>query len=108
MINVINGTVLGFNHPDEIYIGRSYKKTMKESPLHNPFSVKEYGRDKALELYTYYLFNEYRKQSGPVYEELLRLSKLYKEKQTLTLVCWCKPKPCHGDVIKKVLQFVNE
>jgi len=36
--------------------------------------------------------------------ELARLRALHEKHGKLTLVCWCAPKPCHGDVIKAVLE----
>lgn len=49
-----------------------------------------------------------RKINIQKYEEYLRNSpKLLKDLPYLkgqTLGCWCKPKPCHGDVIVKLIK----
>jgi len=44
---------------------------------------------------------------GVVKEELIRLAELSKEGD-LTLICWCTPLPCHGDVIKDALEKIAE
>jgi hypothetical protein len=53
----------------------------------NPYSVKEYGRDEALRLYR---------------EHVLKLPNLDVELAKLSgkrLGCFCKPEPCHGDIL---------
>ena len=77
-----------------IYIGRSCTMggwNLKESKWANPFSVKEYGRDKALKLYE---------------EHIRNTPKLWNQLEELDgkiLGCWCKPDPCHGDILIKLL-----
>ena len=38
-------------------------------------------------------------ERGEVYAELKRLVRLAKQGD-LTLICWCSPKPCHGDYVE--------
>lgn len=66
-----------------VYIGRP-------SVWGNPFSVQEHGRDKALDLYHNWLWAP--EQNG------LR-EKAMKELRGKDLVCFCAPKPCHGDTL---------
>lgn len=35
--------------------------------------------------------------------ELRRLYRIWQRRGHLTLVCWCAPLACHGDVLKKIL-----
>jgi hypothetical protein len=80
--------------PNTLYIGRNmsfYVKGATKSKWANPFSVKKHGRDRCLVLYEKYLKN--------TPELFNNLSKL----QGKELGCWCHPKPCHGDILIKLL-----
>ena len=67
---------------DNIFIGRP-------STFGNIFTVSEYGREKAIELFEDYLFN-----SGLI-EQIGQL-------KGKNLICFCKPKKCHGDILLKL------
>ena len=89
---------------DGIYIGRSCYG-YKGSVLGNPYAIgKDGDRDEVIKKYREWLWNRYQ-EKGSVYEELLRLSEIAK-KRDLVLVCWCKPKACHGDVIKRCIEWM--
>lgn len=79
------------------YIGRS-----QSSPLGNPYTVKEYGRVKAIELYREWLHSRLEERDPAV---RWALNSLYKEavKGSVTLLCHCAPLPCHGEVVAEVL-----
>lgn len=88
-----------------IYIGRpmhpdamaEYKHlNLKDgSQFGNPFKItEECGRDKVIELYEKYFYDNLGK-----FESILNTIEKLAKKQTVFLVCWCKPKSCHGDVI---------
>jgi Domain of unknown function (DUF4326) len=64
-----------------VYIGRPSK-------WGNPYSVKKYGRDRAIEMYIDYIMAK---------PELLKLIPI--ELKDKTLGCFCKPKSCHGDIL---------
>ena len=78
----------------DLYIGRACNMggwRLKQSKWHNPFSVKQYGRDGALEKY----------------EKYIRESELMNDLHELRgkrLGCWCKPEKCHGDILVKLLK----
>ena len=74
---------------------------MRPSLLGNPYRVSDYGRGNTIELYREWLRREWVK-NGEVRRELERLVELAK-RGDLVLVCCCKPKPCHGDVIKDAI-----
>lgn len=101
-IKIINHHHLCFEENE--YIGRG-------SPLGNPFSHKEgtkaavvvESREKAIEMYAKYLMEQIQNGNDAVIEELNRLAYIAITKGKLTLRCYCAPKPCHGDVIRKVL-----
>jgi hypothetical protein len=69
----------------EVYIGRGSK-------WGNPFVIgKDGGRDEVIEKYRGYLMN---------HPELIEDAR--KELRGKVLGCFCKPLPCHGDVLKKI------
>lgn len=82
---------------NNVYIGRhcAYVKGANQSIFANKFSINNYGRDKCLELYEQYLRN-----NDVLMKEILKL----KGKQ---LLCWCKPERCHGDIIIKILNELD-
>jgi hypothetical protein len=79
-----------------VYIGRP-------SVLGNPYKV---GRDgtyaEVVEQYRVWLRKQWQ-AGGRVREELLKLAREYKQTRELTLCCWCKPYPCHGDVVAEAV-----
>lgn len=108
MIEIINGKKDGFIGEDKIYIGRRNKTyNLKASPLANVFSVKLNGRESSINKYSTYLFQQLTSRKGYVYDELMRLAHLHSQGKDLKLACWCSPKPCHGDVIKKIVLWIS-
>uniref|UniRef100_A0A6M3L3D3 DUF4326 domain-containing protein n=1 Tax=viral metagenome TaxID=1070528 RepID=A0A6M3L3D3_9ZZZZ len=79
-----------YKHPDKdyVYIGRG-------SPFGNPFKLGKYTREEALEKFHHY-FHEYALKNEDYRNAVLAL----KGKK---LGCFCKPKSCHGDIIKEWL-----
>ena len=78
-----------------VYIGdgSGYAKE-KRSAWHNPYNMKKHNitRERAVAEYREYLF---RSPGLMARTEELR-GKL--------LVCWCHPKPCHGEVLIELLE----
>ena len=106
-IYVYNKNVEDFSlHPNNYYIGRP-------SILGNPYShlpedkciaiYKCRTRDEAIERYDQYfdiMYGsniEFTKVIDEIYEK-------YKNGEPIFLECYCKPEPCHGDIIKKKLE----
>ncbi len=81
-----------------VYIGRP-------SLLGNPYRASVYGRQKAIMLYRRWLWGRINER-GEVYDELKRLAELAKQGD-LTLICWCAPEPCHGDIVKRSIEWLN-
>jgi hypothetical protein len=87
------------------YIGRP-------SPLGNPFTHlknSKYAektcssRDESVDNYREWLMERLEESDSDVAEELIRLNDMLEETGRLTLLCWCRPSLCHGDVIKEIL-----
>lgn len=96
MCDVLNIKHVGKDGYD-IYIGRP-------SPFGNPYShrkgtlakYKVRSRKEAIEKYERYLL------SSP---ELMEKLNELKHKR---LGCWCHPKPCHGDILKKYVDKLEK
>jgi hypothetical protein len=98
-----------YKHPPtvcDVYIGRG-------SPLGNPFtSIKDKqtkakevcdSREESVRKYRIWLMGEIEKKNPLITNELNRIWKLSKQGDVF-LVCFCKPKLCHGDVIKEIVE----
>ena len=82
-----------------VYIGRRQwcgKELFEASPWANYFSVKRYGRDEAIRRY------EQKIRGKP--ELMSRLGEL----KGKTLACWCTPAACHGDVLVRLADEVED
>lgn len=91
-----------------VYIGRP-------SILGNPFThlkgktLAKYTvltRDESISKYKDYFYEQLKTNKQFAYE-IERISRLVKEGMNVYLVCWCKPLPCHGDIIKECLDTQN-
>jgi hypothetical protein len=77
-----------------IYIGRNmaqYVPGATASKWGNPFPLKKHTLEESLQLYEQHVRN------GPLWNELGEL------RGAAEIGCWCKPAPCHGDVLVKLL-----
>lgn len=87
----------------DVYIGR-------RSPLGNIYShmhgtLAQYrvvNREEAVEKYGAYLRNKIEQKDAVIIKELNRIYNLAKNGQ-VNLVCYCSPRKCHGEVIKKIV-----
>ena len=83
-----------------IYIGRP-------SILGNPFVIgKDGSRVEVVRKYSEWFYEQLGSNRALI-EEIERLQYHYKINKQLTLVCWCAPLECHGDVIKEYLEMVT-
>lgn len=89
---------------DGTYVGRP-------SPLGNPFShvpseLAEFrvaSRDEAVDRYEPWL-REKLKYDVVVRRAFDELVSFYLAFGELTLICWCAPKKCHAEIIKKMIE----
>ncbi len=87
----------------DVYIGR-------RSPLGNIYShmhgtLAQYrvvNREEAIEKYESYLRNKIKLKDPAIIKELNRIYSLATNGQ-VNLVCYCAPRNCHGEVIKKLV-----
>jgi hypothetical protein len=96
-------------YPKAVYIGREHAgrgrgPSFKRSRWANPFSWCDYGRDKALDLYTRWIGGDADaaalvpagKWHRPTVEEIRQ------ELRGCVLACWCAPERCHGHVLAAI------
>lgn len=85
------------------YIGRPHPRFPAGSPLANPYREGAHGsRAEAIARFRVGLRRQWR-ANAPTVGELWRLTKLYQQNGVLTLICWCKPLACHGDVVAQAI-----
>ena len=105
MIRVVNKkTWTGKGH----YIGRP-------TALGNPFShlprshadIKVATRDESISRYRGWLL-EQLDSDNPASRMFLDLLREYEETGELTLICWCKPLSCHGDILAEFIREAAE
>lgn len=89
-----------------IYIGRGNKPSCchAHGAIGNPFSVKDFGRDKAIKLFEVYLEDSYLDNIVNIIEEQYKQG--YKK---FIFMCYCIPKPCHGEIVRReVFRILRE
>lgn len=96
-------------HEWDVYIGRG-AYGMEESPLHNPYRGDNETAVEKFKPHFAAAVNEASMdpEAVTIRAEIERLLGLWREYGRLVLVCWCKPKPCHGDIIKAYLEKLIE
>lgn len=101
MTRVINFTKVGYCVADgNVYIGRAmphYK--LEASKFSNKYKASVYGHDVAIAKYEKWLWRQLKR--GKIHpDEILELD-------GKCLVCFCSPKPCHGDIIVKAIEWLK-
>lgn len=103
MIRVVNK----YTHTptqNDVFVGRP-------SPLGNPYSHMEntkaehkvITREEAIAKYREW-FEHARLNDVAVHNMLNKMCKAHRAGIDMNLVCYCAPKPCHGDVIKEYIE----
>lgn len=90
----------------DVYIGRG-------SPLGNPFTSKELGDTQAshqcisvqesIDFFEAHLNVAIKNKDPKICKELNRIFTMAR-KGDVYLSCFCKPGPCHGDIIKTLIE----
>jgi hypothetical protein len=87
------------NNPNDVYIGRFHTSQygfFPKSKWHNPFAEADYDRNTAVQAYRKYI------------HERPELLSALPELEGKCLGCWCKPLPCHGDVLIELLNKLKK
>lgn len=95
----------GGSQSQDVYIGRTLSQ-WKGSVLANKFRIGQDGnREQVIAKYRKSLWEQIKLQ-GPVYDELMKLVQRERAGEEIVLLCWCKPEPCHGDVVKGAIEWL--
>ena len=62
------------------------------------------ARGECVKLYEPWLKAKLDRGDQAIVAEMMRLANIARAQGELTLVCWCAPAACHGDVIARVLR----
>src|SRR5262245_22610615 len=87
-----------------IYVGRAMPRlNLAGSVLGNRCPGKT--RQERIAAYRIWLWQQI-KLRNEVYDELRRIAALAKQGD-VTLICWCTPQPCHIEVIRRSVEYLN-
>jgi hypothetical protein len=94
--------------PTHVYIGRrgvvfidGQRFPKQDSIWANPFKMsKTFSRDQVIQMYEKYI--RQRLVENPELMNSLR------QLQGKVLGCWCRPEPCHGDVLVRLYREVTQ
>jgi hypothetical protein len=64
------------------------------------------ARAAVIQTYERWLRAQLRDPSSAASREIARLARLARTRD-LCLVCWCAPRPCHAEVIQRVIEESN-
>jgi hypothetical protein len=113
VMKVGNGKTTGFIGEDKIYIGRANKSyKLPASPLANPFAIGKQGdRKTVIQKYRVWLWQSVKyyldtREITPVVQELMNIANRVKNGEDITLICWCSPQECHGDIIIRCVNWM--
>lgn len=85
---------------------------MRPSMLGNKFKVGEnpgeYKRGEAVVAHEEWFRLEMKKEASLVRDEIISLANRVAQGEKLALICCCKPKPCHGDIIAQAIMGYAE
>lgn len=77
----------------------------RASPVGNPFYMRdESERDTVCEKYETYFYEQLEKNNVKFIEYLQMMLRALKQYGKLNLYCWCAPKRCHAETIKRWLE----
>ena len=115
MLIVQNGKRYGFIGDNRFYVGRANLSCrLPQSPLANPFVVGRDGdRREVIEKFRRWLWPQLKRwrETGELKEATQALKAIavdVDEGKLVVLTCWCKPEPCHGDVIVSCINWIIE
>ena len=98
--------------PGAIYIGRACHG-LPQSKWANPFEIGKHGnREQVIDHFKRWLYATPEERAGIIAEFKLRARRYamgggpliddIDELRRRDLVCWCAPKPCHGDLLLRL------
>lgn len=85
--------------------GETVIRVDRSTPLGNPFPLNLYTRQESIAKYRRWLWSKIQYQDTQVIDALNKIVRCALLKDTVILGCWCKPKACHGDVVKACVDW---
>jgi hypothetical protein len=96
-IDVVNKHHVTQFRATDTYIGRG-------SVLGNPYPITATAsREQVIERYEGWLLEQIEQQVPAVIEVLNHLAYQVADNHDIRLFCFCAPRPCHGDVVKRII-----
>lgn len=84
----------------DVYIGRGSVLGNPFTNITNKATKAEFISDNPIEDFEKYLEVKIAEKDKKICDELNRIYKM----EEVNLVCFCKPKSCHGDIIKEIIE----
>jgi hypothetical protein len=87
-----------------MYIGRRnhiFGKSTLSNPFYLPPNSSDHARARVLTKYRYHLHKLLRAGDVEIYNTLLSI------RADTALVCYCSPKPCHGDIVVSAWEWFH-
>jgi hypothetical protein len=101
MIKVVNRSILKQSPSNAVIFN-----VMRPSVLGNPFVIgKDGDRDEVIEKFRRYLWDAINQKNKKILAELGRIKSAALNGKNVYLMCCCKPANCHGDVIKRCIEW---
>lgn len=94
--------------------GQAGEMIDRTTPLGNPYRLDgadgdtPEARAAVLEQYRQWLWREMQNSNSRAKQDLDQLKAIWLENGTLTLLCWCTPKPCHGQIVARALCWLAQ
>ena len=102
MITVVNK----YKHTpteNDVYIGRGSVLGNPFTSIQNRQTKAEFicnNREDSVDNFRQYLLDKISEKDTRICDELNRIYKM----EDVNLICFCKPKSCHGDVVKEIIE----
>ncbi|MCK9279301.1 MAG: DUF4326 domain-containing protein [Melioribacteraceae bacterium] len=85
-----------------------YIDIMRGTPLGNPYIVSDsMSREQSVLNFYKYFRKEFFKKTD-VYNAIMEIVEKVKSGENVKIKCCCKPKLCHGDIIKIAIESILE
>lgn len=95
-----------------VYIGRAMRGNAlygDHSPVANLFKMSSTAsRADVVRQYKSWLWEKMQDTESDQYRELLKIMEMALSAKGISVVCWCHPLPCHGDVVKSAIEWLWE
>lgn len=95
---------------DTASVPRGYTQVRvdRASILGNPFPMKKENQRGSVIAYFRQYLEQSRLSRAKEWREIERLAQRVADGEKLALMCWCSPKPCHGDIIRNAILFAEQ